>query len=118
MGFVPVDVSEEDALAGRYAHNYDIQIGDNRYVSYEKIYNGRFAILRQAYENFKQVYVDSKSTLAKGLPIYKQFDNFLLVTIKNGLMIMLYLWLLSIIIIKFHGQNGTMILSFVHIRRD
>ena len=76
-GFVPVDVSEEEALEGRYAHNYDIQIGDNRYVSYEKIYNGRFAILRKAYENFKQVYVDSKRTLAKGLPLYKQFDNFI-----------------------------------------
>lgn len=75
-GFIPVNVSEDDALNNRFPVNYDGYLGDDRYVSYEKMYNGRFAILRKAYERFKEQCVKAKSVLDKGLPIYKKFDNF------------------------------------------
>lgn len=75
-GIVPVNVSEDDAVNGRYGTYRDGNIGDERYVSYEKVYNNRFDILRIAYNRFKAACVESKKTLAKGLPLYKQFDNF------------------------------------------
>ena len=75
-GIVPVNVSEDDAVNGRFGTYRDGNIGDERYVSYEKIYNNRFDILRIAYDRFKDACVESKKTLAKGLPLYKQFDNF------------------------------------------
>ena len=75
-GIVPVNVSEDDAVNGRFGTYRDGNIGDERYVSYEKIYNNRFDILRIAYDRFKDAWAESKKTLAKGLPLYKQFDNF------------------------------------------
>ena len=75
-GIVPVNVSEDDAVNGRFGSYRDGNIGDERYVSYEKIYNNRFDILRIAYNRFKAACAESKKTLAKGLPLYKQFDNF------------------------------------------
>uniref|UniRef100_UPI004027287A 4-alpha-glucanotransferase n=1 Tax=Lachnospira eligens TaxID=39485 RepID=UPI004027287A len=75
-GIVPVNVSEDDAVNGRFGTYRDGNIGDERYVSYEKIYNNRFVILRIAYNRFKAACAESKKTLAKGLPLYKQFDNF------------------------------------------
>lgn len=75
-GIVPVNVSEDDAVNGRFGTCRDGNIGDERYVSYEKIYNNRFDILRIAYNRFKAACAESKKTLAKGLPLYKQFDNF------------------------------------------
>ena len=75
-GIVPVNVSEDDAVNGRFGTYRDGNIGDERYVSYEKIYNNRFDILRIAYDRFKAACAESKKTLAKGLPLYKQFDNF------------------------------------------
>ena len=75
-GIVPVNVSEDDAVNGRFGTYRDGNIGDERYVSYEKIYNNRFDILRIAYNRFKVACAESKKTLAKGLPLYKQFDNF------------------------------------------
>lgn len=75
-GIVPVNVSEYDAVNGRFGTYRDGNIGDERYVSYEKIYNNRFDILRIAYNRFKAACAESKKTLAKGLPLYKQFDNF------------------------------------------
>ena len=75
-GVVPVNVSEDDAINGRFGTYRDGNIGDDRYVSYEKIYNNRFDILRIAYNRFKAACIESKKTLAKGLPLYKQFDNF------------------------------------------
>ena len=75
-GIVPVNVSEDDAVNGRFGTYRDGNIGDERYVSYEKIYNNRFDILRIAYNRFKAACAESKKTLAKGLPLYKQFDNF------------------------------------------
>lgn len=75
-GIVPVNVSEDDAVNGRFGTYRDGNIGDERYVSYEKIYNNRFDILRIAYNRFKTACAESKKTLAKGLPLYKQFDNF------------------------------------------
>ena len=75
-GIVPVNVSEDDAVNGRFGTYRDGNIGDERYVSYEKIYNNRFDILRIAYNRFKAACIESKKTLAKGLPLYKQFDNF------------------------------------------
>ena len=75
-GIVPVNVSEDDAVNGRFGTYRDGNIGDERYVSYEKIYNNRFDILRIAYNRFKAACAESKRTLAKGLPLYKQFDNF------------------------------------------
>ena len=74
-GIVPVNVSEDDAVNGRFGTYRDGNIGDERYVSYEKIYNNRFDILRIAYNRFKAACAESKKTLAKGLPLYKQFDN-------------------------------------------
>lgn len=75
-GIVPVNVSEDDAVNGRFGTYRVGNIGDERYVSYEKIYNNRFDILRIAYNRFKAACAESKKTLAKGLPLYKQFDNF------------------------------------------
>ena len=75
-GIVPVNVSEDDAVNGRFGTYRDGNIGDERYVRYEKIYNNRFDILRIAYNRFKAACAESKKTLAKGLPLYKQFDNF------------------------------------------
>lgn len=75
-GIVPVNVSEDDAVNGRFGTYRDGNIGDERYVSYEKIYNNRFDILRIAYNRFKAACAESKKALAKGLPLYKQFDNF------------------------------------------
>lgn len=75
-GIVPVNVSEDDAVNGRFGTYRNGNIGDERYVSYEKIYNNRFDILRIAYNRFKAACAESKKTLAKGLPLYKQFDNF------------------------------------------
>ena len=75
-GIVPVNVSEDDAVNGRFGTYRNGNIGDERYVSYEKIYNNRFDILRIAYNRFKAACIESKKTLAKGLPLYKQFDNF------------------------------------------
>ena len=75
-GVVPVNVSEDDAINGRFGTYRDGNIGDDRYVSYEKVYNNRFDILRIAYNRFKAACAESKKTLAKGLPLYKQFDNF------------------------------------------
>lgn len=75
-GIVPVNVSEDDAVNGRLGTYRDGNIGDERYVSYEKIYNNRFDILRIAYNRFKAACAESKKTLAKGLHLYKQFDNF------------------------------------------
>ena len=75
-GIVPVNVSEDDAVNGRFGTYRDGNIGDERYVSYEKIYNNRFDILRIAYKRFNAACAESKKTLAKGLPLYKQFDNF------------------------------------------
>ena len=75
-GIVPVNVSEDDAVNGRFGTYRDGNIGDERYVSYEKIYNNRFDILRIAYNRFKAACAESKKTLAKGLPLYKQFGNF------------------------------------------
>ena len=40
-GIVPVNVSEDDAVNGRFGTYRDGNIGDERYVSYEKIYNKR-----------------------------------------------------------------------------
>lgn len=75
-GIVPVNVSEDDAVNGRFGTYRNGNIGDERYVSYEKIYNNRFDILRIVYNRFKAACAESKKTLAKGLPLYKQFDNF------------------------------------------
>ena len=75
-GIVPVNVSEDGAVNGRFGTYRDGNIGDERYVSYEKIYNNRFDILRIAYNRFKAACAESKKKLAKGLPLYKQFDNF------------------------------------------
>ena len=50
---MPVNVSEDDAVNGRFGTYRDGNIGDERYVSYEKIYNNRFDILRIAYDRFK-----------------------------------------------------------------
>lgn len=76
-GIIPVEVSEDDAVNNRYQINHDGYLGDDRYVSYEKMYNGRFNVLRKAYERFKEKCVVAKLTLDKGLPLYKRFDNFI-----------------------------------------
>jgi 4-alpha-glucanotransferase len=75
-GLVPVQISEEEALAGRYYQNQNHDIGHENYVSYEKVYNNRYAVLKKAHENFKVKLVESKEKLAKGLPEYKQYENF------------------------------------------
>mgnify|MGYP002284383921 FL=1 len=54
-GHVPVNVSEEDALNNRYADNRDINLGNESYVSYEKLYKVRFEVLHIAFERFKEV---------------------------------------------------------------
>ena len=59
-GIVPVNVSEDDAVNGRFGTYRDGNIGDERYVSYEKIYNNRFDILRIAYNRFKAACAESK----------------------------------------------------------
>ncbi len=61
-GHVPVNVSEEDALNNRYADNRDINLGNESYVSYEKLYKVRFEVLHIAFERFKQVTSKEKET--------------------------------------------------------
>lgn len=41
------------------------------------MYRERFTILRKAYERFKEQCLKAKSTLDKGLPVYKKFENFI-----------------------------------------
>ncbi len=53
-GRVPVQVSEEDALRGSYADNRDIGLGNESYVSYEKLYNTRIPVLQDAYRRFQE----------------------------------------------------------------
>ena len=43
---IPVEVSEDDAVNNRYPVNHDGYLGDDRYVSYEKMYNGRFNVIQ------------------------------------------------------------------------
>ena len=76
-GKVPVHVSEEEAAGGAYTQNTDIELGSECYVSYEKMYNNRFSMLKKAFESYKKVRTESKVKLAAGLPEYKKFDNFL-----------------------------------------
>ena len=52
-GHVPVNVSEDDALNGRYTDNRDINLGNESYVSYEKMYKVRFEVLHIAFDRFK-----------------------------------------------------------------
>ena len=59
-GHVPVNVSEEDALNNRYADNRDINLGNESYVSYEKLYKVRFEVLHIAFERFKEVIAKEK----------------------------------------------------------
>lgn len=75
-GFVPVRVSEEEAAGGRYPVNKDIYLGNESYVSYEKIYNSRFEVLHRAFETYQQKRSESRRTLAAGLPEYKKFEHF------------------------------------------
>lgn len=60
-------MSEDDAVNNRYPVNHDGYLGDDRYVSYEKMYNERFNVLRKAYERFKGKCVSAKLTLDKYL---------------------------------------------------
>lgn len=70
------------------------------------MYRERFTILRKAYERFKEQCLKAKSTLDKGLPVYKKFENFIMIT-KTGLRIMLCLCHLKNILTRNHGANGT-----------
>lgn len=74
-GKVPVHISEEEA--GNFTQNTDIGLGNECYVSYEKMYQNRFAVLRKAFESYKAVRSESKVKLAAGLPEYKKYDNFI-----------------------------------------
>ena len=46
-------MSEDDALNGRYTDNRDINLGNESYVSYEKMYKVRFEVLHIAFDRFK-----------------------------------------------------------------
>ena len=76
-GKVPVHISEEEARNGNFTQNTDIGLGNECYVSYEKMYQNRFAVLRKAFESYKAVRSESKVKLAAGLPEYKKYDNFI-----------------------------------------
>ena len=54
-GQIPVTVSEEDALNGRYASDHDLQLGNECYVSYEKMFLHRLEALRVAYDSYLQL---------------------------------------------------------------
>lgn len=60
-GFVPVEVTEQQALLGQYEKAYDIKLGDSRYVSYEKMYKNRYTILRTAFKRFLELIKTDKS---------------------------------------------------------
>lgn len=76
-GKVPVHISEEEARNGNFTQNTDIGLGNECYVSYEKMYQNRFAVLRKAFESYKAVRSESRVKLAAGLPEYKKYDNFI-----------------------------------------
>ena len=76
-GKVPVHISEEEAGNGNFTQNTDIGLGNECYVSYEKMYQNRFAVLRKAFESYKAVRSESRVKLAAGLPEYKKYDNFI-----------------------------------------
>ena len=67
-GKVPVHISEEEAGNGNFTQNTDIGLGNECYVSYEKMYQNRFAVLRKAFESYKAVRSESKVKLAAGTP--------------------------------------------------
>lgn len=84
-GHVPVNVSEEDALNNRYADNRDINLGNESYVSYEKLYKVRFEVLHIAFERFKEVIAKEKEENGTSqnknenvdvLPQYKSLERF------------------------------------------
>ena len=84
-GHVPVNVSEEDALNNRYADNRDINLGNESYVSYEKLYKVRFEVLHIAFERFKEVIAkekeengtsQNKNENVDALPQYKSLERF------------------------------------------
>lgn len=75
-GKVPAKISEEELKDGTYTQATDIGLGNECYVSYEKMYQSRFMMLRKAFEEYKKVRSASKLTLPAGLPEYKKFDNF------------------------------------------
>ena len=105
-GKVPVHISEEEAGNGNITQNTDIGLGNECYVSYEKMYQNRFAVLRKAFESYKAVRSESKVKLAAGLPEYKKYDNFIR---DNADWIENYALFMAV---KEHfngGRNGTMI---------
>lgn len=75
-GFVPVQVSEEEAACGSYPKEKNIRLGNENYVSYEKLYVSRFRILRKAFAAYQKVRSESRVRLGRGLPEYKKFDRF------------------------------------------
>jgi 4-alpha-glucanotransferase len=77
-GFVPVNVSELDARSGHFAFNRNINLGNENYVSYEKIYWNRFKVLHRAYEAFKKQLNASKYTeREEKKSLYNQYQKFL-----------------------------------------
>lgn len=107
-GKVPVHISEEEAGNGNFTQNTDIGLGNECYVSYEKMYQNRFAVLRKAFESYKAVRSESKVKLVAGLPEYKKYDNFIRI-MQTGLKIMRCLWRLKSILTVLCGRNGTRI---------
>lgn len=75
-GLVPVQVSEDDALNNRYYQNRDYGIGNENYVSYEKIYNNRFDVLKKAYKRFNDKLSEGGDELSEN-KLYESFckDN-------------------------------------------
>ncbi len=53
-GLIPIQISEEEAINNRFGQGYDVNLGHPNYVSYEKMYNNRFGILRQAFKAFTE----------------------------------------------------------------
>lgn len=107
-GKVPVHISEEEAGNGNFTQNTDIGLGNECYVSYEKMYQNRFAVLRKAFESYKAVRSESKVKLAAGLPEYKSMIISYGI-MQTGLKIMRCLWRLKSILTVLCGRNGTMI---------
>lgn len=52
-GYVPVEITEEEAKDTNFHQEIDFNLGNESYVDYAKIYNSRFSVLSTAYERFR-----------------------------------------------------------------
>ena len=75
-GIVPVNISENEAAGFNFeTADRDIKYGDSAYVSYEKIYKGKYKALKKAFEKFISEYSIMNNNGYTSLGDYFKEDN-------------------------------------------